>query len=695
MPKRKKSDHASGSKSKEETKADTILNKISGDFLECPVCLEPLKDPKILPCIHTFCEGCLKKVVEQQGGAKDKFPCPTCRTDTVLPVGGVAWLKNNFFVQSLSDTVQAHKCLLSKEDDKMQCDNCEEEEAGHGCVVCEEFFCDECICAHRRLKRTRSHEVIGSAELKEHLITKTGTLKSKSLPICPKHDDEKMKFYCETCKHPICRDCTVLQHKNHQYGYLADTVCDVRAEIKNKLEAARQKITEHLNKASAVAMKQGELYMKTKKAADDISATAKEEIKYLTSLVKRKQTVLEERLAAITADRSRQLFSISDSVVSTLGGLSSTVDFSEKVIEHGSDFDVMNVYSDVTARLQSLLEGSTPDIPDDISHLMFELKTGQKKKFVVLGNNNDEDIQDDEMGEEKKSRAEATFRFTVDNISQLKEKKLSPAVFIRNMPWKILTRPEHKLNKKSLAFFLQCDAESDSLWSCSASAKLRLIPQKNDIQTFEKGFSHIFHRKEHIWGFPVFMPWDEVCDPEKGYIKDDKIILETHVKVDAPHGMKEIIRGNIFSEEELGKEIELKKVTNFRFTVENISKLMEKKLSYTFFIRNLPWKIVAVPETNAQPPNNKTLGVYLQCDADSNSFWSCCTSVELRLIPQKKGVQVYKQKFEHVFYGNDNKRGFPEFMKWDEVCDPEKGYNKDDKIILEASVKSSAACAMV
>ncbi|XP_078619302.1 protein meiotic P26-like [Branchiostoma floridae x Branchiostoma japonicum] len=362
--------------------AEAILSQISGDFLECTICLEPFKDPKILPCLHTFCKGCLEKFV---GEGKDKFPCPTCRTETVLPEGGVTGLKNNFFVLSSRDTVQAHKSLVSKEDDKVHCDNCEEHVANHGCVVCEEFLCEECTLAHRRGKRTRDHEIIGVVELKEMLITKTSSVKSKSLPMCPKHDDEKLKFYCETCQHPICRDCTVLQHKDHKYGYLADIVSDVRANIKARLEAARPKVEEYRDVASVTAKKQKELDTRSKKTADDIDAAAEEEIKYYTGLVRRKQTELKEKLAAVTAAHSKQLSATADSVESTLGCLSSTVDFSQKVVEHGSDFDVMNVYSDVTARLESLLKGPTPDIPGDVSYVTFDLKRDRKEREIVLG----------------------------------------------------------------------------------------------------------------------------------------------------------------------------------------------------------------------------------------------------------------------------------------------------------------------
>ncbi|CAH1227756.1 TRIM2 [Branchiostoma lanceolatum] len=306
--------------------ADAILSQISGDFLECTICLEPFKDPKILPCLHTFCKGCLEKFIAKQ-----------------------------------------------------------EEVATCGCVVCEEFLCDECDRAHRRSKRTRNHEIIEVAELKEHLITKTSSVKSRSLPMCPKHEDEKLKFYCETCLNPICRDCTVLQHIDHRYGLLADIVSDVRAMIEDKLEAARPKVEEYQDLTNVVTEKQAELGHKSKKAADDIDAAAEKEIKYYNGLVRRNQTELKEKLAAITAARSKQLSATADSVESTLGCLSSTVDFSQKVVEHGSDFDVTNVYADVTARLESLLKGPTPDILDDISYVVFEPRTESKEREIILG----------------------------------------------------------------------------------------------------------------------------------------------------------------------------------------------------------------------------------------------------------------------------------------------------------------------
>ncbi|XP_078589151.1 E3 ubiquitin-protein ligase TRIM56-like [Branchiostoma floridae x Branchiostoma japonicum] len=383
-----------------------ILSKISDDFLECTICLEPFKGPKILPCLHTFCKGCLEKCVTQQG--KDEFPCPTCRSETVIPEGGVAGFKDNFFVVSLSDTIRAHKSLLSKEDDKVLCDLCEEGPAVQGCVVCEEFLCEECSRTHRRYKHSRDHEVVSVVKLKEQLISKMRSFKSSSLPVCPKHRDEKLKFYCEQCKHPICRDCAVLQHKDHKYGYLADTVGGVQADIEVKLEAVECQDVE-----SMITWKQLELEDNSKKAAEDIDTAIEEAIKNL----RRKQVELKDKLATVTTDRSKLLSAAADSVESTLGCLSSAVDFTRKIVEHGSDFDVMNVHSDITVRLDPLLKGPTPNIPNCISDVAFNPRSKDKeskeKEEDILGDIVFEEMHEGKLeGEEKGAQAVGTYRVT-------------------------------------------------------------------------------------------------------------------------------------------------------------------------------------------------------------------------------------------------------------------------------------------
>ncbi|CAN8002794.1 unnamed protein product [Ixodes hexagonus] len=150
---------------------------------------------------------------------------------------------------------------------------------------------------------------------------------------------------------------------------------------------------------------------------------------------------------------------------------------------------------------------------------------------------------DEPMEDEDEARSEATFRFVVPGFSRLRESMLSPPTHVRNLPWKIMVMPRTNAGNdrtptKSLGFFLQCNGESESsTWSCNATAELRIISQKEGVDNFVRRIQHLFYSKENDWGFSHFMTWNDVLDPDKGFIVDDTIILEVWVSADAPHGV--------------------------------------------------------------------------------------------------------------------------------------------------------------
>jgi len=152
---------------------------------------------------------------------------------------------------------------------------------------------------------------------------------------------------------------------------------------------------------------------------------------------------------------------------------------------------------------------------------------------------------DEGMDADDDARSEATFQFKIENFSKMKDSVLSSPTYVRNLPWKIMAMP--RLNQatthdrqpnKSLGFFLQCNGESDaSTWSCNANAELRLLSQKEGVEHIKRKINHVFYSKENDWGFSHFHTWGDILDAEKGYIKDDTVILEVHVTADAPHGV--------------------------------------------------------------------------------------------------------------------------------------------------------------
>uniref|UniRef100_A0A1B0FQ62 Ubiquitin carboxyl-terminal hydrolase 7 n=1 Tax=Glossina morsitans morsitans TaxID=37546 RepID=A0A1B0FQ62_GLOMM len=148
---------------------------------------------------------------------------------------------------------------------------------------------------------------------------------------------------------------------------------------------------------------------------------------------------------------------------------------------------------------------------------------------------NEQEMAEDDDLKEDQCRSEATFSYIVENISHLKQQQLSPPVFVRMLPWKIMVIP----NERALGFFLQCNGENDSpTWSCNAIAELRLKSHKPGAKPFTRmRIKHLFYSKENDYGYSNFISWQELRDPDNYYIHNGAITLEVFVHADAPHGV--------------------------------------------------------------------------------------------------------------------------------------------------------------
>lgn len=49
---------------------------------------------------------------------------------------------------------------------------------------------------------------------------------------CNKHDNQPVNFYCKKCMLPICRDCTMLDHRERD----GHTITDLKTELEDSAE---------------------------------------------------------------------------------------------------------------------------------------------------------------------------------------------------------------------------------------------------------------------------------------------------------------------------------------------------------------------------------------------------------------------------------------------------------------------------
>ncbi|KAJ7374755.1 hypothetical protein OS493_005103 [Desmophyllum pertusum] len=119
--------------------------------------------------------------------------------------------------------------------DSPHCGSCDEEKSQKFyCSDCNCFLCEDCAGAHKKLKVLSSHHVkeIGNFESSDAQDY------ARRANVCKQHKDE-VRFYCEQCVICICRDCAILEHRDHNIVSLDKGVEKKKSEIENKMRAVQ------------------------------------------------------------------------------------------------------------------------------------------------------------------------------------------------------------------------------------------------------------------------------------------------------------------------------------------------------------------------------------------------------------------------------------------------------------------------
>jgi len=186
------------------------------EVTECPVCKEIFTDPRVLPCLHTYCLKCI------QGWSKDKLrghklPCPLCRQECTVPKNGLEGLPRNFFMEKMlrvreltsieAQSTPCNMCTYRATSDAAKIDP-----ATTYCLQCQEAFCEPCASGHRKQKLSRDHKLlrIGDGVKPEDLYAQYPPAN------CDKHADKALEIYCNECRIVICMMCHAVDHNSHR-----------------------------------------------------------------------------------------------------------------------------------------------------------------------------------------------------------------------------------------------------------------------------------------------------------------------------------------------------------------------------------------------------------------------------------------------------------------------------------------------
>ncbi|XP_035012346.2 transcription intermediary factor 1-alpha isoform X1 [Hippoglossus stenolepis] len=209
----------------------------------CPSCRLNFhsREPKLLPCLHSFCRRCLPapsrslSLTELPSSLADSatkplnvIRCPVCRQEC-MEVDVV----ENVFVK---DSAEAPSSTVERS--TQLCMTCEDNtEAAGFCVDCVEYLCGTCVEAHQRVKFTKDHTIRQKAEVSREVH---GVSTQRPM-FCDVHKQEPLKLFCETCDQLTCRDCQLVKHKDHNYQFLEDAYKNHKQHMESMTHQLQEK----------------------------------------------------------------------------------------------------------------------------------------------------------------------------------------------------------------------------------------------------------------------------------------------------------------------------------------------------------------------------------------------------------------------------------------------------------------------
>ncbi|XP_060080853.1 E3 ubiquitin-protein ligase TRIM33-like isoform X3 [Ylistrum balloti] len=402
-------------------------------FKLCVLCATDLKDksPKLLPCLHTLCNPCFQtlfKVLKPEDskpngskeesetekenssktdGTGEKSGDDTTTGDQVFvvdlekPTNGDTAKKDSeknsesytvscpacsvtvdkgLVIDNLFVNVDADTPIVIDEDEEEKeeihkCTACDEdEEALSFCLDCREWLCDQCVFAHKRVRITKDHSISPKSELKKD--DEPPVTKGQKSMFCHTHKHEPLKLFCETCDKLTCRDCQLLEHKDHRYQFMNEAISKQREILQHVVVKVKQKLQNYNQADKILQAKNQELKTKLEDVCDNIRNVTDTLVNEIKSHSEKLVSHLEKYISGKTSVISDKQRLVNDAVFR----MKHSVLFVENALTLGDDLSILYTKGSMMKVLDQL---SRTGIPFHPSILNYAITFEHEKDFLL------------------------------------------------------------------------------------------------------------------------------------------------------------------------------------------------------------------------------------------------------------------------------------------------------------------------
>ena len=189
---------------------------------------------------------------------------------------------------------------------------------------------------------------------------------SEKITTCEKHDGEELKLFCQTCEQPICRDCTVIDHRAHQYSFIKDIFVSERQKILQIVQHSKENISALETAVATITAEEGKLQENSHKVCECVDSFINAQIEML----KEKGKNLKEELKRLHLTQEENFSAQKDSLFLSLGFLKSSVEFTEQAISNGDEVAVLTTKSQLSRHLKQAAVLSAAKPCDTVFHCL-------------------------------------------------------------------------------------------------------------------------------------------------------------------------------------------------------------------------------------------------------------------------------------------------------------------------------------
>ena len=322
---------------------------------ECPLCLETVKDPKTLPCLHSFCLVCLDKNANYaRRQLQTAIECPVCQASfQISEEDTFSGLLASFHLNRLLDLL----ALTDGGTESQQCTNCEENNtATHYCFECQSLLCRACFEAHQRIKATRGHKNISVDNLQAddvEMLIRRPVMCSEQY-----HQDQPLEYYCKDCNVCTCIKCSVVSHNHHTMVDMQKAADEQKMQIDEALKKVKAEVVILENEMK----NQTELMNKNKTQISAAREKMNETVDDCIRLLTEHKASMNAKFDEINQAHQKAHATHLENFQLAVAQLKSSLEQGENILERNINAEILQTKPVIIGRCEDLLNAKKPEI---------------------------------------------------------------------------------------------------------------------------------------------------------------------------------------------------------------------------------------------------------------------------------------------------------------------------------------------